>query len=168
MWLRRRQVLYWAQVPYGFSWRRPRRRMVIGVPTIVNWFNFSVTSHGFVNRRPASRGMQREGADGEATSECFGVSALRNSETEVVGFSRFAVKTNKSKLARTRRTARRVRGRLPAPCIKETAPARRQSQLRPFASSRHIAADPCLWAWSMKSRVDILAAFYRNSFCGLF
>jgi hypothetical protein len=41
-------------------------------------------------------------------SECFGVSALRTSETAVVGFSRFAVKTDKSKLARTRRTDRRV------------------------------------------------------------
>jgi hypothetical protein len=41
-------------------------------------------------------------------SECFGVSAIRTSEIAVVGFSRFAVKANKSKLARTRRTDRRV------------------------------------------------------------
>jgi hypothetical protein len=41
-------------------------------------------------------------------SECFRVSALRTSETAVVGFSRFAVKANKSKLARTRRTDRSV------------------------------------------------------------
>jgi hypothetical protein len=41
-------------------------------------------------------------------SECFRVPALRTSETAVVRFSRFAAKTNKGKLAQTRRTDRRV------------------------------------------------------------
>jgi hypothetical protein len=49
---------------------------------------------------------------------------------------------------------------------KETAPARRQSQLKPFSLSRQVVvhADPFVYGHRpMKNQVGILAAFYQKS-----